>query len=223
METSLHRQLKQLYAGDGAQTEVRLDGFRIDAILAGELIEIQHGSLAAIRRKIARLVETHLVRVVKPLVAEKTIVRCASRGGRVVARRRSPKRESVLDIFHELIYFTEVFPHPRLVLEVPLVEVEETRFPGHGKRRRWRRGDQTVEDQRLIEVRQVHQFATTDDLLALLPARLPVPFHTGDLAARLSIARHHAQRIAYCLRRMGVFLEAGKRGNARLYELSRAG
>lgn len=222
METSLHRQLKQLYAGVAAQTEVRLEGFRIDAIQDGELIEIQHGSLAAIRRKIAKLLTKHTVRIVKPLIAEKTLIRCASRGGKVVSRRRSPKRETALDIFHELVYFTDVFPHERLILEVPLVEVEELRYPGHGRRRRWRRGDQTVEDQRLVEVRDVHHFETIDDLLALLPRKLPAPFHTGDIAAQLGIARHHAQRIAYCLRRMGGFLEAGKKGNARLYEISRA-
>ena len=58
METSLHRALKSLYAGDTAQTEVVLDKYRIDAISGGQLIEIQHGSLAAIRDKIRRLVES---------------------------------------------------------------------------------------------------------------------------------------------------------------------
>lgn len=223
METSLHRQLKELYAGDSAQTEVRLGRFRIDAIVEDELIEIQHGSLSAIRRKIRRLVETHRVLVVKPLVAQKTLIRCAAKGGRVVGRRRSPKQQTALDLFHELIYFTDVFPHPNLVLEIPLVVVEEWRYPGHGRRRRWRRNDQIVEDQRLVEVRSVYRFATGEDLLSLLPADLPIPFHTGDLAARLGIARHHAQRIAYCLRRMGIAAATGKRGNARLYELRRAG
>ena len=35
METSLHRELKQLYAGDAAQTEVRRSSkYRIDAVSA---------------------------------------------------------------------------------------------------------------------------------------------------------------------------------------------
>ena len=33
METSLHRELKSLYAGDDAQTEVVLDSYRIDAVV----------------------------------------------------------------------------------------------------------------------------------------------------------------------------------------------
>ena len=54
METSLHRDLKKLYAGDDSQTEVVLGGYRIDAVSGGRLIEIQHGSLSAIRDKIVR-------------------------------------------------------------------------------------------------------------------------------------------------------------------------
>ena len=49
METSLHRDLKALYARDDAQFEVSLGNFRIDAVSGGRLVEIQHGSLAAIR------------------------------------------------------------------------------------------------------------------------------------------------------------------------------
>jgi predicted HTH transcriptional regulator len=52
-----------------------------------------------------------------------------------------------------------------------------------------------------------------------LPAGLPSPFHTGDLAGGCGISRWFAQRIAYCLRKMNLAEEAGKAGNARLYQL----
>src|SRR5436189_68760 len=76
-ETSLHRDLKALYAGDGhaARREVRWGDYRIDVVTAGELVEIQHGSLAAIRGKVARLLERHRVRVVKPIVVEKRLIK----------------------------------------------------------------------------------------------------------------------------------------------------
>lgn len=121
------------------------------------------------------------------------------------------------DLFHELVYFTRVFPHRRLTLEVVLVDVEERRYPGHGRRRRWRVRDHQVEDQCLVAVREVHRFRTAKDLLNLLPADLPAPFHTGHLAERMGISRFFAQRIAYCLRHMGALHPAGKQGNAHLY------
>jgi hypothetical protein len=220
-ETSLHRDLKALYAGDGslARREVRWGGFRIDVVTADELVEIQHGSLAAIRGKIARLLERHRVRVVKPIVVEKRLIKRQRAGATVIHARRSPKRGSIWELFHELIYFVRVFPHPRLTLEVPLVEIEEWRYPGHGRRRRWRAGDFQVEDQKLLAVREVHHFQTATDLAALAPSGLPMPFHTGDLAGALAIERFFAQRIAYCLLHCGAAQQVGKRGNARLYEL----
>jgi hypothetical protein len=220
METSLHRQLKALYAsGDEPRTEVVLGEYRIDAMNDDTLVEIQHGSLAAIRDKIKALVaRKHRVLVVKPIIASKILVKQDARGGRVISRRLSPKRGTALDLFHELVYFTQAFPHPLLTLETPLVEVEEFRYPGHGKRRRWRKDDQVVEDQCLAGVLETPQYATRDDLWRLLPAKLPAPFHTGHLAESLGIARWIAQRIAYCLVKCGATREVGKAGNARLYQ-----
>lgn len=116
METSLHRQLKEHYADDAQAIEVKLGRFRIDAIVDEELIEIQHGSLSAIRDKIQTLVKDHDVRVVKPIVASKVLVKRQRKNGKVVERRQSPKRGKLLDIFDELVYFTRAFPHPRLTL-----------------------------------------------------------------------------------------------------------
>ncbi len=218
METSLHRQLKAHYAGDDGLTEVVCDGYRIDAVRAGELVEIQHGSLAAIRDKIRRLLRKHRVRVVKPIVANKLLVKLDARGGAEIHRRRSPKRGVLLDVFEELVYFTRVFPHKGLTLEVVLVDVEERRYPGCGKRRRRRpQSDFQIEDQHLAAIVATHSFATTADLLRLLPRRLPAEFHTGHLAEKLKAPRHTAQRIAYCLREMKAVRVVGKQGNAILY------
>src|SRR5262245_9545958 len=219
METTLHRQLKALYAGGEARVEQRVAGFgyRIDAVRGEELVEIQHGSLAAIRDKIAKLLASHRVLVVKPLVVRKTLVSLSRKGGKELARKASPKRGTLLDMFDELVYFTRVFPHPNLTLETPLVEIEERRFPGHGRRRRWRKKDFVVEDQRLVAVVGVERFWTHADLWRLIQTRLTWPFHTGNLAESLGVRRWGAQRIAYCLRKTGAADVAGKEGNAWLY------
>lgn len=218
METSLHRQLKALYAGHEARTEERLEGYRIDAVRGEELIEIQHGSLAAIRDKIRTLVERHRVLVVKPLIVRKTLVSLKRKGGKEIGRKFSPKRGSLLDLFDELVYFTRVFPHPNLTIETPLVEIEERRYPGHGRRRRWRTKDFVVQDQSLVAVKSVERFATCADLWRLVPGGLAAPFHTGNLAETLGVRRGVAQRIAYCLRQTGAAAVCGKTGNALLYE-----
>ncbi len=221
METSLHRDLKARYAGQDAQSEVALDGFRIDAVSRGGLVEIQLGSLAAIRDKVRALLQAHRVIVVKPIVARKLLVRRASKDGPIVSRRMSPKCGGVLDVFDELVHFTKVFPHARLTLEILLVDIEEWRYPGHGRRRRWRASDFQIEDQKLIAIQSTHRLRRALDLLGLVGCTLPRPFHTGHLAEILHQKRWLAQRIAYCLRQTGAVHEVGKEGNARLYEVAR--
>ncbi len=222
METSLHRQLKQRYAADGAAQEVKLGAFRIDVVNPDQLVEIQHGTLAAIREKIGRLLAEHRILVVKPIVVRKQIVQLTRRGGTVVSQRWSPKRGSPLELFDDLVHFTRVFPHPHLTLEVPLVVVQERRYPGHG-RRRWRRAnDRQIEDVSLLGVGDVFRFAAARDLLQLLPQGLPQPFHTGQLAQQLNVPRYVAQRIAYCIRQTGAAREVGKRGNTRIYRFTPA-
>jgi hypothetical protein len=235
METSLHRDLKRLYAGKDAQFEVSLEGYRIDVVSGRCLVEIQHGSLAAIRDKIKALLRNHRVVVVKPIIVQKRLIRRSSKDGPVVAERVSPKRGTLLDIFDELVHFTRVFPHKRLTLEVPLVDIEEWRYPGHGRRRRWRIDDYQIEDQKLLAVHETYRFRSAADLampffakknspisvdsgITALP--LPRPFHTGHLAESLHIKRWIAQRVAYCFREMGAVREVGKQGNTRLYEFA---
>lgn len=217
METSLHRQLKLLYAGPKARFEASVGKYRADVLDRGRVIEIQHGPLGAIRDKVRTLLEDHRVLVVKPIIATKYLVKQSEKGGGAVSRRKSPKRGEILSVFDELVHFTKVFPHARLTLELVLVDVEELRYPGHGRRRRWRESDHEVEDQRLLEVHQTRRLRTATDLRRLIDCPLPEVFHTGDLAAALSVKRWVAQRIAYCFDKMGVAEQVGKLGNARLY------
>jgi hypothetical protein len=220
METSLHRQLKEVYAGPAAQLEVPVDNFRIDVVAGDQLVEIQHGPLGAIRDKVRSLLENHDVLVVKPIVTRRLLVKQNKKGGRVIERRLSPKRGTILDLFDELVHFTNVFPHPRLRLEVPMVEVEEWRFPGHGRRRRRRSRDHQTEDQKLIEIQETFRFRTAADLRRLVPGQLPSPFHTLHLAEALGVQRWLAQKIAYCFRTAGTATLVGKMGNSLLYEFT---
>jgi hypothetical protein len=222
METSLHRDLKRLYGGDDVRFEVALGAHRIDVVSGGRLIEIQCASLAAIRDKVRILLKDHRVVVVKPIVVQKTLVKRVKAGGPIAGRRLSPKRGTILELFDELVHFGRVFPHDRLTLEVPLIDIEEWRYPGHGRRRRWRRDDFEVEDQKLVAVRETRRFKTAADLAQLVGCPLPQVFHTGHLAESLAIDRWIAQRIAYCLRQTGAVVEVGKQKNARLYEFARS-
>jgi hypothetical protein len=221
METTLHRQLKLAFAGPRSKFEQRLGRFRIDVVTGRRLIEIQHSSLAAIARKCAELLaQEHRLDIIKPLVLRKRLIKLTGIGGEIMDQRWSPSRGSVLDIFEELLYFRRVFPHPKLRLIVPLLDVEEIRYPGHGRRRRWRANDYQVADRSYTAWHGCEMFATASDLLRLLPGDLPTVWDTGTLSREAGVSRGVAQRIAYVLREIGAIQQAGKQGNSRIYQVA---
>ena len=219
METTLHRQLKSLYAADSQSCEVRLGNFRIDAVQAHQLVEIQHGSLSAISPKIRCLLDQgHNVLVVKPLAARKMLVKRQRRGGRIISKRYSPTRASVFDLFLDLVHFVKVFPHPQLSLEVLMTEQEEHRLPPLARHRR--RKGYRIEDRVLQNIQSRLSLRTAADLSKMLPEQIMQPFSTANIASAVEVPLWLAQKIAYCLRETGAIQHIGKRGNSLLYRFA---
>ena len=199
-EKPLHAALKEWYRRDGDLVEVPTDGFVVDLVRAGRLIEIQTGGFAAMRRKFDRLLDGYPIRLVHPVAAVKWITKLDG-DGREVSRRRSPKRGIAADVCAQLVSFPSLLSHPNFVLEVLLIEEDEVWRPAASRSRR--RNGHVIEERRLIGVVESAEFASPRDLLTLLPPGLPDPFTTADLARRLGRTRHLAQEVAYCLRESG--------------------
>lgn len=215
METSLHRALKEHYAAGGSgRPEVVIGGFRIDAVDdAGRLVEVQSGPLGPLRGKLRRLLPDHRVRIVKPVVLGRRIVRRARPDGPDLSRRSSPKRGALHDVFDDLVGIVRVFPHANLDIEILGVTIEEVRLP------RRRRPGYAVADRRLGAIQGTISLVRAADLWSLLPASChgPDAFTTRDLADRLGRPLAFAQRVAYCLRLTGAARVVGKSGNQRIY------
>jgi hypothetical protein len=129
----------------------------------------------------------------------------------------SPKRGAAVDVFDDLIYFTRVFPHPNLTIEIPLIRVEQTRVPER-RRRRWRR-DYRVADVCLESVGASYQLSRPEDLLTLLGwASPPATFNTADLAAAIDRPRWFAQKVAYVLRNTGAIRSEGRNRSGVIYQ-----
>jgi hypothetical protein len=210
-EKPLHAALKRWCSEPGDVLEVPVDGFVVDLVRSGLLVEIQTCSFSALKRKLTRLLAGHSVRVVYPIALETRIVKVGA-SGRVISSRRSPRRGTPVDLFHELVSFPELVAHPGLTLEVLLIRQEEVRRVARRRRRGW-----FVAERRLLEVVERLRIDSPEDLAALLPTDLPTPFTTADLAVALRRSRSLAQQMAYCLRRAGVLDCVGKRRNALTY------
>jgi hypothetical protein len=209
-ESSLHASLKELYARAGDELEVVREGYVVDLVRPGELVEFQTGNFGSMRVKLAALLEHHRVRVVHPVAVETTIVRIDEHGV-VRSRRRSPLRGCRLSLFGELVALPALAANPSLTFEVVLVRVEEHRVDAPRTRRR--RKPWQIADRLLIDVLERRELAPgVAGLASVLPASLGEPFTTLELAQMLEIPRELAQRIAYTLRKAGIIEAAGRHG-----------
>jgi hypothetical protein len=215
-EKSLHASLKLWYSRKRDKLEAPVDGYIIDIVRGKQLIEIQTRNFSALRKKLAKLTETHSVRLVYPIEQEKWIVKLPVNKEDKPSRRKSPKRGKVEDVFFELVSIPALMTRKNFSLEVILIQAEEMRkFDG---RRAWRRKGWVTEERHLLDVVGQYQFDQPSDFLEMLPEDLEQPFTTADLAQSKKISRPLAQKMAYCLREMLVLEVVGKQGNAFLYQ-----
>lgn len=214
-ETSLHAALKRLLTQAGDRVEVPIDGFVADIVRDDLVIEVQTGGFSALKGKLPRLLERHRVRVVHPIASERWIVHTNRRGERI-GRRKSPWRGRLEHLFLELVSIPDLARHYNFTLDVILIREEVVRGAAHAAGRGRRRRSRT-EERRLLDVVDRVTFASPADYARFLPPELPQPFTCRDLAAGLRQPMYLAQKVAYCLRKMGVILKDGRRGRASTY------
>jgi hypothetical protein len=219
-ENSLHAALKAWYAQPGDQFECRVDGYVIDLVRGDLLVEVQTGSFSAIKQKLARLLESHPVRLVYPVPSERWIVSTSGDGALVLGRRKSPKHGQVCDVFRELVRIPGLIQHPNFSLEVLLTREEVVwREDGEGS---WRREGRSIEDRRLLEVVSGSVFSVPGDFQVFVPSDLPQTFTVSNLSKHAGQPPYLAQKMAYCLREMGLIEVVGKHGRAFAYQVKPA-
>jgi len=216
-EYSLHSEIKHWYMVSGDELEVKVEDFIIDILRGKLLIEIQTGNFSAAKKKLIKLLLSNQVRLVYPIAKLKWIVH-VSGSGEFVRRRKSPKKGKLTDIFYELVHAPSLIEDRNFSLEVLLIEEEEVRCnDGRGS---WRRRGVSVKDRKLLNVFDRIVFEDSRDFLEFLPKELDGYFTNKVLALKLGISIRLAQKITYCLRKMGAISVAGKKSNEFLFEVS---
>jgi hypothetical protein len=216
-EYSLHYELKEWYMVSGDEVEVTIDDFRVDILRDKLLIEIQTGNFSSIRKKLIKLLLNNKIRLVYPIAKLKWIAH-VSRSGELVRRRKSPKKGKLTDLFYELVHAPCLIKDKNFSIEVLLIEEEEIRCnDGRGS---WRRRGVSIKDRKLLNVFDRFVFRDSRDFLEFLPKKLDRHFTNRVLASKLGISIRLAQKITYCLRKMGAIYIVSKKRNELLFQVS---
>ena len=170
-----------------------------------------------IKAKVANLLQDYQVKVVHPIPQDRWILRLG-KDGRQKSRRKSPKHGRPEDLFNALVGLVGIIEHPHFSLEVALIQDEVIWLDdGQGS---WRRKGWSVADRKLIKVIDSRIFERPSDYLSLLPPSLEQPFTNADLSTALKIRPRLAQKMTYCLRKMGMIEKVGSRQRFRLYSIT---
>ena len=217
-ESSLHAALKKAYAGDNGNMEVSVEGYVVDVEKDGHLIEIQTKNISSMSKKLGNLCKNNKLKLVHPIAEEKWIT-LVSEEGEIIRRRKSTKKGKLTDVFDELVRAHNIFLNENLSLEVVMVKVEEIRRDdGKGS---WRRKGISIYDKRLLELGHKKEFKCKEELLEILPKDIDEGFTNKDLAKSLKINVAKARKITYCLKKLGIIKEVGKKGRELSFNVDR--
>jgi len=218
----MHRELKQIYAGEDGQTEADVGGFVADGInAAGEYIEIQTGDFGSFKKKAVKLTLRGKLKIVYPVIIAKYLEVYDPKGKRLLYRRKSPKKGSAWELFNELIYAPDLPLLKGLTVELVLIDVLEQRVrDGKGS---WRRKGLSIRDRQMLALHEHICMKKPSDYLRFIPFKKGEEFTSALLSEKAGISARLARKTLYALTKIGVVERVGKQGNALVYRVVSSG
>jgi len=212
-ESSLHRSLKFRYALPG-KTEAERAGFICDAIgEEDEAVEIQTGNFSALKKKLPTLLKEGKVRLIYPVIVNKTIELYDTEGN-LIRRKKSPQKGRAWDIFNELIYAPALVGMRGLIVEIALVNATERRR-NDGKGSYHRKGI-SIEDRILESAIESIILKKKGDWRRFLPLKGEIT--KKNLAAAAQIRPFLARKTLYVLEKAGLVKKLGKQERCWVYQ-----
>ena len=194
-EKRLHRILKEFVCEDEKCFEVKLGGAVADVYCNGLVSEIQTSSFYPLKKKVSAYLgeENVKVRIIHPIISERTLVRVDPVSAEVLYSRRSPKKEKAQKILPELIYLSEHLGCERLCFEVYSVKAEEHRYSD--EIHRYRKSGKRDSELFPTSLESVTVIENSNDLAELLPKTLTesqAPFTAAEFIKQTGIRGRRA-------------------------------
>ena len=232
-ESSLHKTLKEIYAlQDGSKTEAEEDGVVYDILNEdGSVIEIQTKNLSKLLAKSLEAIKRRKITIVHPIIVSKTI-ETYDKDGKLILRRKSPKKENIYSVFRELTGLYPVLLEENFTLELLEIEMTETRIrteektQSKNKRRRFEK-DWIKTGKKLDQILSKTVLKTREDYLSLLPSGLNETFTRKEISEKLKQQKkapassyQNISLMTWVFEKMGLLEITGKNGNAIVYKLA---
>ena len=217
-EKTVHSTLKQYFARDLSNQEIKIGSFYADVCVNGHIFEIQTRQFGNLREKLAFFLPDHKVTVVYPVTYINYLRWIDPVSGEISAPKKSTHRGNPLFVFEELYRIRPFLSDPNFSLKIVLLETEEYRMlDGYG---RFKKAKATKCDKLPLSLVAEYDMEVPYDYMMLLPPDLPDVFTAKDLAALSKIPVSLAQTTLLLLSELKLVERTGKSGNTYLYEFS---
>ncbi len=224
-ETSLHKEIKEIFSQKyNGKTEIKIENFICDIVCNDEknpsIIEIQTSNLSKLTDKIEKLTQTHKVKLIYPL-ATTTYLQRQDESGKILSKRKSPKKKNIYSIFGELFSLYRLFDNKNFSLSILFCEIciEKTVFENlvqsKNKNRRFRK-NYLITDKKLISINNEIILKTKKDLQNLIPKEIPEEFSSKDL--KNTEIKNEANKMIWVLRKANLIEQIDKKGNLIIYK-----
>lgn len=200
-EGTLHLVLKNYISANRENQEVKFGKKIIDVFLDDRAYEIQTSSFSSLKSKLSEFLPKIPVTIVYPVIREKRIAWTDPETGEVSSYRKSPKKETLLSVFNQLVYIKDFLKEPNLSFCVFELSVDETKLLcGYSKDKK--KG--SVRLNRIpTKLHATTQFATFKDFAEILP-KDTAEFSVKMLSKHLGINVVLARKIIYCMNHAGI-------------------
>lgn len=201
-EGTLHLVLKNYISANRADQEVHCGKKIADVFLDGRVYEIQTRGFSALKPKLAEFLPRFPVTVVYPIFREKRVAWLDPETGELSRFRTSPKKQTVFDLFSELVYLRDFLSARSLSFCVFELAGDEIRLLSGRSYDRKKFG--AVRLNRVpTALYATHYFENASAFARLLPP-LEAPFSVDEAAKYTGIPPASAQQMLYCLKHAGV-------------------
>jgi hypothetical protein len=208
--------LKNYLEPDNSFHEVPVGHFIADIFQNGRITEIQTRDFNKLRKKLEFFLKDHIVTIIYPVAGVKWIIWIDPDTGETTKRRKSTKRGTVWEIFHELYKIKPLLRHNNLRLSILMLELEEYRYLNGWSHDR-KRGSSRY-DRKPLDIISRINVNCLEDYSLLIPEALDREFTSGDFKAASGLSLSSSQRALNVLYSVGAVERKGKRGRSILYE-----
>lgn len=215
-EKTLHAILKNYYEPDETKHEIKIKGYYADISNNTGITEIQTGNFNVLRKKLDVFLELSPVTLVYPIPYIKWLLWMEEETGRVVTKRKSPKKGTPYMAFPELYKIKQQLTHPNLSLCIVLINMEEYKVL-NGWSMDKKRGASRY-DRIPIELVDEINITGNHEYEKLIPSDLEREFTSKDFKLRAGLSLSAAQIALNVLHYVGAVERVGKVGRAYLYK-----